>query len=93
MDGGSFVIDEAEGTLEMLLGTEMIKNRVKRTAIVCSPHFDVSTPRLFRLADHSRGVTLSVATYMYVSVFLSVKKLPKLAIQQRVSAPRPYRTP
>ena len=39
-----------------------------RTAIVKRPHLEVSTLKLLRLADHSKGVTLSVATYMYVSV-------------------------
>lgn len=47
--------------------------RDRHTATVNSPHFDVSSPRLFLLADHSSGITRSVATYMYVSVFQRVR--------------------
>jgi len=62
------------------------------TAIVKSPHLDVSTLKLFRRAGHSNGVTRSVATYMYVSVYHSYQ----LPIQPPCSVfqiPQQYRRP
>lgn len=69
MNGEGFVINEAYSVLAIFSEAFSRRNN-QHTATVCSPHFDVSALRLFLLTDHSRGVTRSVAIYIYVSDFL-----------------------
>lgn len=92
MDRGRFIIDEAEGTLSSALALGMAQEHSDIcTATVYRPHFDVSGLKLFLLADHSSGITRSVAIYMYESVFLSVNMLPDFSDAGR-KAPQPYPT-
>lgn len=92
MDRGRFIIDEAEGALSSALASRMAKKHSDIcTATVYRPHLDVSALKLFLLADHSSGITRSVAIYMYESVFLSVNMLPDFSEAGR-EVPQPYRT-
>jgi len=68
MNGRGFIVDKFDSLLETSQLLRIISRTGGLTATPNKPHFRVSALMLFRLTCHFKGVTLSVAMYIKVSV-------------------------